>query len=308
MQKLRSVQVLRGVAASAVVVHHAYRFVDPNSFARTGAAGVDLFFVISGFIMATIGPSRTPGQFLLDRIWRIFPMWLLCVVPWLLVLSHSQATTLTSLTLWPVWRGGFYTPAVLRGWTLCFEMLFYFAFALGLATRAFVPLALFVLCFAIGPQNPVLFFVGSPLILEFLAGVLIAQLPLNKWGGLLILVGFSWFALAPVGYDVDVGGYGGLLRVLSWGIPAAMIVYGARSLEGVFESTIWNFPVIVGDASYSIYLFHRILVAGRLPWIVEVVGGISVGLVIYWLIERRVIRAKPSWTSDRREFDLRQGA
>ena len=65
--RLRSVQVLRGIAAMAVVAHHAF------SGTRIGAAGVDLFFVISGFIMATCGRDRRPLEFLADRAWRIYP-------------------------------------------------------------------------------------------------------------------------------------------------------------------------------------------------------------------------------------------
>jgi exopolysaccharide production protein ExoZ len=286
--------VLRGVAACGVVVHHAYRFVDPDSFVRVGAAGVDLFFVISGFIMATIGPGRRPGEFIADRMWRIFPMWLMCVVPWLLVFPHNWPTTLTSLTLWPVWGGGFHMPAVLRGWTLCFEMLFYFTFALGLATRSLIPpVALFLLCFAAGPHNAFLWFAGSPLILEFLAGALIAQLPLARHGGLFILAALAWFAAAPVTYYEALGGYEALLRVISWGIPAALLVYGARSMEERFAGSRFDLPVLIGNASFSIYLFHRIAVTGCLPWPVELIAGIAVGVGVYWFIERRVMRAKP---------------
>ena len=66
--KLRSVQVLRGVAASAVVIGH-------TGFFAIGSAGVDLFFVISGFIIATVAPGRAPLAFLRDRLFRIYPVY-----------------------------------------------------------------------------------------------------------------------------------------------------------------------------------------------------------------------------------------
>ena len=96
-----------------------------------GAAGVDLFFVISGFIMATIvaaQPDRTPQKFLLDRFWRIYPLWWIAVVPWILWTLPDWQRLTTSITLWPIF-GTWQTPALRVGWTLSFEMLFYFAVA-----------------------------------------------------------------------------------------------------------------------------------------------------------------------------------
>lgn len=299
MQKLRSIQMLRGVAVTAVLVHHAYRFVDPNSAARLGAAGVDLFFVISGFIMATIGPGRSAEQFILDRIWRIYPMWLIAAAPWVIVRGGSSGALLTTLTLWPIWGGLFHAPVLLLGWTLCFEMLFYAAFALGLLTRPIVPLALFLTCFAIGPRTPLLWFVGSPMILEFLSGVLIAQLPASRKGWLFVVAGLLWFAAAPVVYYEEAAGYGALLRVLSWGIPAALLVYGARGLEERVDGSAFDLPVLIGNSSFSIYLFHRLVVQGAAWWPLKIVGGIAIGVAIYWLLERRIMRMKPRLRSHR---------
>ena len=81
--KLRSIQILRAFAAFSVVALHSYmssQSVDASPF-RIGAAGVDLFFVISGFIIATIAPSQAPGAFLLSRAWRIYPLWFVALLP-----------------------------------------------------------------------------------------------------------------------------------------------------------------------------------------------------------------------------------
>lgn len=89
MRKLESIQVLRGIAASMVVIMHAWGVStlqqQPHNPVRLGAAGVDLFFVISGFIMATISAGKTPREFLIDRLWRIYPIWWIACSVWLFV-------------------------------------------------------------------------------------------------------------------------------------------------------------------------------------------------------------------------------
>lgn len=297
MRKLQSIQVLRGVAACAVVFHHAYRQVDPDTFARVGAAGVDLFFVISGFIMATIGPGRSPTRFMSDRIWRIFPLWLVAVSPWFIWGRQDVPTTLASLTLWPIWNGNFTAPALLLGWSLCFEMLFYFAFAAALATRAFVPLSVFLVCLFVGAPNDLTAYLGSPLIFEFLAGVLIAQINPTKHGALFIAVGILWLCLAPVVYYQELFGAGGFARVFSWGVPAALIVFGALSFEDRLSSRLARPFVLLGNASYSIYLFHLIPVRViTYHWTAALAGGILTGLAAWWLIERPLLGLRRAGT------------
>ena len=68
MQKLRSIQTLRALAACGVVVYHTY---DTGGKAAYGGVGVDLFFVISGFIMAKVAQAKTAAKFAQDRLWRI---------------------------------------------------------------------------------------------------------------------------------------------------------------------------------------------------------------------------------------------
>src|SRR3569623_1364627 len=83
VQKLRSIQVLRAVAACAVVVLHAVHDIDaPIDRTGFGAAGVDLFFVISGFIIANVAQGRGDGEILRDRLWRIYPLWWVALLPW----------------------------------------------------------------------------------------------------------------------------------------------------------------------------------------------------------------------------------
>jgi len=278
-----------------VVVFHATQ----TRFA-VGAAGVDLFFVISGFIMATIAPGRTPTRFLADRAWRIFPLWFVAVAPWIAVFHNSAGQTLASLTLWPIYQGKYYFPYLGVGWTLSFECLFYLAVAVALRTTYLLPLSLFVACmggsFLFG--GDALSFLGSPLILEFIGGVVIAKLPRKAPLAMPCLVAaLICLLIAPTHLylsHVAISPQFVMDRVLFWGIPAMLVVYAALSAERSFGAP-WIWPlVLLGDASYSIYLFHQLpLNAFDLsPWLAILVA-IGTGLSIYLLIERRLLALRP---------------
>src|SRR5947209_10067302 len=98
VRALRSIQVLRGVAACSVAIGHAC-----GGFVL-GGTGVDVFFIMSGFILAGISQRRTPGRFLFDRFWRIYPLWWIGVAPWL-ASSPDWQTLAASLTLFPLFGG-----------------------------------------------------------------------------------------------------------------------------------------------------------------------------------------------------------
>lgn len=288
---LRSIQVLRALAAVGVLIAHADRFGYLRGEAALGAAGVDLFFVISGFIMATTAGGRTPRRFLADRAWRIVPLWLIAVVPWLFVRQNDWQTIATSLTFWPMWGSGFSMPALFVGWSLCFEVLFYVGFAVALARRAAIPLGLFAAALAAAPflGSEVLSYLGSPLTLEFLAGVAIARLPVREAFGLpLLLVGVVWLAIAPMDYHGIVYGNLAFFRVAAWGLPATLIVYSARCLERYF-GRLFDFPVLLGNASYAIYLFHQAVVDFGVPLFPAIGLSLAVGVGVHFAIERPII-------------------
>ena len=140
------IQILRAVAAIAVVVSHAAQNLDrfaiaPNTshFFVSGAAGVDLFFVISGFVMVyasepLFGSASGAVTFLYHRIVRIVPLYWLATTFYVIVavllpglgtaypIRTVAASFLFIPTLLP--DGGIH-PVVLQGWTLNYEMLFY---------------------------------------------------------------------------------------------------------------------------------------------------------------------------------------
>ena len=284
--------MLRGLAACAVVVLHGHDYVSLEGPARYGGAGVDLFFVTSGFIMATVATGKTPGRFLFDRAWRILPLWYLAALPWLLSEDGGSAVVWSTLTLWMVQDGAIVMPALGLGWTLSFELIFYAAFAVWLAARSRIALGViglcYVLCLALAftTQRPLFVILGNPMVLEFIAGMLIAKLPRASMGWPFILGGLAWLALSPdtLGTGVFVPDLA-LSRAAHWGVAAALIVYGALAEERRFAARAWAPALVLGSASYSIYLFHMLAVP-NFAWPFNVVLGIAVGVAFHFSAER----------------------
>lgn len=314
MKTLYGIQYLRAFAALAVVVFHAAERTGEH-FA-IGAAGVDVFFVISGFIMWVISDRRpmTPQGFLLDRIRRIAPSyWLVTsvMIAGALVglfpnLKLTGAHILSSLFFIPAYSPstGEIWPVLVQGWTLNFEMFFYILFAAALFLprrwRLVYLTAIFGSFFLIGlvfkPASPVLNTYTRSIILEFLGGVLLAELWIRRWIagtslGLAFvgasLVGFAMIFLIGADFNETICG------------PLAIaLVYGMVSLEA--DGSIGRVPLLtyLGDASYSIYLWHTLAISlivkaagaaglSATPTIViAVIGGTILGTAAYEFVEK----------------------
>jgi exopolysaccharide production protein ExoZ len=285
--------VLRGLAALAVVLNHV-------KLLRGGSAGVDIFFVISGFIIATVAPGRGAGEFLRDRVRRIYPVYWVAALPWLYVAYRigfaTNERTISSLTLWPIYSG-YANPYLRVAWTLCFEMLFYAAATIAIIRGAWLPLAIYAVCFVANIVSPIplLSFLGSPIILEFLAGAALVKTPRSEvLAAPLIVAGSAILILAPVYGHIGINQP--FARVLYWGVPAMMLVYGALSLERLFGK--WAEPLVkLGDASYSLYLWH-LGVCVLLPPLLAVPASIAVAFISHRFIEKPFL--KRSSPSDRR--------
>jgi exopolysaccharide production protein ExoZ len=311
--KILSIQWLRGIAAISVVIFHASL--------RTGDAllvgGVDVFFVISGYIMWTIsGRAEAPATFMVRRIARILPLyWIatgIMAVGALAGLFPSVTLTgrhvIASLLFLPhvspsngqVW------PLVVQGWTLNYEMFFYALVALTLlAPRVLQPGLLTAALAGLASLGAVLVLPGvaerfytDPVLLEFAGGVLLArfQRPLLGRGRLagiaLIATGTASFA---AGWLLDLS----QPRLLVWGLPALLLVAGCISLEKANVSFDWRPAVFLGDASYAIALFHAfaISVVARLldfaahplfAMSTATVAGLALGAAVHVIVERRI--------------------
>lgn len=274
--KIRSIQVLRAVAALAVVWFHA-RIEYGHAF---GAVGVDLFFVISGFIITKMARGRTPISFMADRVKRIYPLYFLCLIAMMLLvpIDKTVCASIASATVFPIGCSPYLTPA----WTLSYEMLFYSLAALSIGRPILLP----VMVVGTMVLAPPLSDRGSNwLLAEFLFGVLIAHLPLKeRVGAVLLGVGIIALCLVPK-HMGEVGEYAS--RAALWGLPAALVVYGCVSLERLFASRRWNGLVALGDASYSIYLVHYLLHrVAPLWWPIGIYAQVSVGYIVHLFIER----------------------
>jgi exopolysaccharide production protein ExoZ len=273
---LWSVQILRFVAAMMVVYVHAAQIAHqatgsngllPPEFQLAGQAGVDIFFVISGLIIATTAPGLTPKQFAKKRIHRIMPVYLAVCVPAFLIALQTGASMgwreiLASIALWPA-TDRMTAPILPVAWTLCFEALFYAGATLVLANRKWLAVlaALYATSFALRAQAPVFQFLGNPLIIEFLFGAALAYAPRNRLAllgiplGAAAIIAAGFAGLAPTGSTLSfLTGKDGIMRLLCYGIPAALIVYGVMQINA--NRSIWS---TLGDGSYMLYLTHPLL-------------------------------------------------
>jgi len=317
MRKLSNIQVLRGLAALAVAVFHAGGELDglgiggglPNLVG--GAFGVDVFFVISGFVMVhasvpLFGNWRSAPPFLLKRLARIAPLYWAVTLLFAIYAHHVlgdemgggafAAFVATSLCFvsWLAPANADVDPVYPLGWTLEYEMFFYLCFALVLA----LPRAAAVAALASGFTVLVVLnlndvvpdpwtHVAAPQILEFVAGMVVAQLALA--GGR--LPGAAAAALVAGGIVAVLVSIPSMdawwaWRGMVWGGPAAAVVTAAAlylplraggPLRRWFER--------LGDASYALYLVHYGLyvaidaLLGRLPGIARVPGPLYVLLL-----------------------------
>jgi exopolysaccharide production protein ExoZ len=332
--QLDGLQILRGIAALLVVFHHALEELNPvfqvasanKWLILVGAAGVDIFFVISGFIMVhttwrRFGRPHAASRFILARIVRIYPLHLFCLsiilIVWLAGVGYRSlpvdaVNLVGSLALLPV-------GAPLHGvtWTLVHEMIFYVLFSLALLLPSrlvgltLLGLALFsltILPWVFGGE-PHRYF-NSPMMLEFLAGALLAvafntrrsmfetSAGLRAAGMLLVLAWICWVSII-----FPASGTAGLLsfwRIAGWGLGAVVLVFlflGSVPQSGYFSVWLrW-----LGDRSYSLYLTHSFVMmaiailvtrklvvnfyAGALLFVVVIILSFLVAAIIYRLIE-----------------------
>ncbi len=252
-------------------------------------AGVDIFFVVSGFIMVhasgkLFGRPGAAKLFLERRIARIVPLYWAATTLFLLIglavpaVLNSGAPGLgqiaASYLFWPaVSTQGLVQPVYSLGWTLNYEMLFYvlFAAALMLPRASVVPAvtaALLVLVFSellAGPLPLPFGFWGQPIVLEFAAGMALALL---RRGGLHLASPLRW-GIAAGGVAILLFGVHLQLPAGAWrdvalhGSAASLLVLAAVSgrNEGA-PSAAMRALARVGDASYALYLVHPFVIRG----------------------------------------------
>lgn len=314
---LLNIQMLRALAALAVVLYHLgphYRDAGGGfdlliRISEWGFFGVDVFFVISGFVISyTVFPKERSVQgaatFLRHRLARIYlgywPFGLLAlyVLPVHSVANLVNVSTFHSLTLT---SADIMLLALPVAWSLAYELYFYALFGLlysfSNTVIKHVLLAIFVLLLGrvlwvqIDPDSRLYFWV-SAYLLEFLYGVMIylfqdllLKRRLIPLSGVLVIGGL----MLGTGHQLEHDA-----RVLYFGVSAAAIVVLALQLEqnGLFRAPAWL--VTLGDSSYALYLSHLFVItafyqwgwrdglAAQSPWLVEL-GFLALLLYIVFL-------------------------
>jgi peptidoglycan/LPS O-acetylase OafA/YrhL len=342
--QIRSIQALRAFAACAVVYLHATQRAVlvwgrhdtvSESLGILGYTGVDLFFLLSGFLMTHLhkeqfGSSGNSANFFRRRMIRIVPLyWTLnCVgliALWMAPHSFSHARHLT-LT----WMLGNFlflpipapmTHIIVVGWTLDYEMYFYVLFAVAmLFRRGLAFLVIFLLTsFAAGivhqPSNPWLALVTSPLLLEFLAGMGIAVLlsrvrlsPITGWFALIAGIAMLVISLLLV---LDVGEH------IEWSVGTswALVLTGCLAIDFQFRGALGQRLAYIADASYSIYLVQvfaiplaasavDLLGFARLPLDLSItilwVIGCAAGILCWIFVEKPITTLVRRYTTEPR--------
>lgn len=280
--QLQSVQILRAIAALAVVAFHFaqslaidFKLIPLDSFTM-GSDGVDIFFVISGFIMAYTtarDDQRSPGDFAWKRLARIVPLyWVLTLAVFAIgivapsLLNSGGATWEElgkSLAFIPYERAdGRVQPVLFLGWTLNYEMFFYAVFTVALMLvpkwRLQAVVGVMAVMATIGYAYPgdlgVLGrFYTNGIILEFVWGCLLF-VAWNRWPARLRAISWIWIPgtlllLLQNFWNIP------LPREIEKGLPALMIVGGVLAMT-VKDGVVSRVFRAIGDASYSLYLGH----------------------------------------------------
>ncbi|MFT4100584.1 MAG: acyltransferase [Burkholderiaceae bacterium] len=340
MKDVIGIQYLRGLAALSVVIYHALGALRPMDgvepvWRYAWAGGVDVFFVISGFIIwLSAGRSaQRPGHWWLTRLIRIAPLYWLTLLATLAIMAlqtHGDYGDLPGpgeivasfLFVFHVnSHSGEFTPILVPGWSLNHEFVFYLMVAVSLflnrpavrfALLATMILALVGLRSVADPTSAIQNRGTSPMQLEFLAGIVIAILyprlrtfPWRRVLGMMAVLAAA-IALAVLAPRLYADGAGP--RTIYFGGPAAMLLFGVVCLEDLLSAHPLVLLRTLGDASYSLYLSHPLVAAiptmiwkalgGESFWLgMMLILGVTVGYAMlqYRLIEAPMLRGLKGW-------------
>jgi len=277
---LKNLQLLRAFAALFVVFRH-YNLLD----SKTGDFGVDIFFVISGFIIS-FTVEKNSEQFFLKRLLRIAPMYylitLFVIAMWFLKPNVFHRTyidipsVIKSFLFIPYSRD----PVVGLGYTLNYEMYFYLLVACFLkftntAKQALICTGFFIVfIFIINNmflgQFVVLNFYSKDVVFEFIYGIILYFIYKNL-NGRALLNNSLYYGLALCILSVVFMVYVGYpqvplhYRAFLFGIPAFIICAFFVFSEGrIRTDSVYHYFYKLGNASYTMYLIHPFVIFGIL--------------------------------------------
>lgn len=288
---ITNIQGLRFIAALLVCILHIGIFNDDHHVFSFGGAGVDLFFVISGFIMVVsserlFGRPGAVGIFLYRRITRVVPLYWLAtaVYVWLLWQFQQPITIevprlLADVFFLPITGMQPYLPV---GWTLNYEMFFYLLLTIAvrfpqLVAVTMVSAAIFS-AVALGMDG---------VVLEFVWGMVVGVLYARGWRPSFTVAGI--ILTLGVATILNPGSWVHAERAIYLGLPSMLIVLGAACLPQLPQSSwIGKTVKLLGDSSYAAYLTHWIFAwfVHGLPQPILVMLAITTAIGIHLVIER----------------------
>lgn len=303
MRKIKSLQLLRGLAATLVAAFHLHEAAINEGHLDTlfvwfsqGHFGVDLFFVISGFIIYVTAKNRnqTLKEFLFLRFMRIFPPYWVILTLYIAAaigafLAFGDASKLPTLDV--LVTSYLLLPApdhvINIAWTLVIELLFYVVFALSFlrfGERAFfIAMIIWVSVSQIYVQmallhHPTLDILLHRAVMEFLFGAAVGHLFLKGISaGRFLALGVG--ILLTLCYLGNISTQWGLGREIVAGIPAALVIYGAANID----MRLGTKTLLWGESSYVLYLLH-ILVYSLIGRAVEVFLSINPYHSDIWMV------------------------
>jgi exopolysaccharide production protein ExoZ len=255
-------------------------------------------------VVSTTKKATAFLEFMRQRIARIVPLYWLALGVAAIGIKWSTGTAPEAAEILKAYlfifytnpRNGLLAPFLVPGWSLNYEMFFYLLFGATLFITGWRQIAAIGLCFVglvamrpfVGHYGAFAFRMTSPLLFEFLSGCIIGMmLPhINRLsvrlgtslviGGLIVgLLFHRWAPHAP--------------RTIGFGLPAVLLVMGAICCEPIFRSRSMKPALILGDASYSIYLTHPFALDFLLPSLnplAQIVFAAAFSVVCYFTIER----------------------
>ncbi|HTJ14758.1 MAG TPA: acyltransferase [Dinghuibacter sp.] len=290
---IKSIQLARALAALSVVFYH-YHLYGFN----IGDFGVDIFFVISGFIIAYM-VNKTTDRFALKRIVRVAPLYYIatCITIVLALLRPSMFKSVV-VTGGAIVKSFLFIPYAIKdsgpilslGWTLNYEMFFYLAMFLCILffrdkKRNLVPacggvLILFLgILTATGTDSFILLFYKNGQLPEFIYGLgLYYVMTYYKSKRIAsadyLMTALGFFALVFMVYAQATGRFTGLSRNIRLGIPSLLFVNGLLALENKInqDNHLIKWGLKLGDASYAMYLFHPFIIFALLRLVYPKLG------------------------------------
>jgi exopolysaccharide production protein ExoZ len=339
-EKINSLQLIRFIAAFLVVITHSIDRMKHYSdepfhivldfFHKFGSSGVDMFFIISGFVMMYISSASIANgtfdlkRFYIKRLVRVVPIyWIITAIVSILLIVYPSVFYNTTTDIYHTLGSYFFipiadplnkfAPLLGVGWTLNLEMYFYLIFGLFIfffKLNAFK----YIICFFIvtsligfilqlGKQGYYLNVLTNPMFLEFIFGMVLFKIMSKREftfreAAVLLILSISIYTV-PIFVSFDIS-----IRFIYWGVPSFLLILSMITFEKLGKLKVSSFFIKLGDASYSIYLTHYFAIGllykigDDIGWLqhptvfilIAIILSTFIGYIFYILVEKPILK------------------